>query len=236
MSEMKIDIHLHTRFSECSSMTVEYLIEQSRRSDVRAVCCTDHHSVMGPRRLLKETGGALVIPALEIETAEGDVLVYSSDMDYLESLLDFEGSVREVRRDETTCVIWAHPCVSQRESLVGDKFPTKAPFPSALHEQIAAVMPHVDGVEIYNGTMLSLAAAGLLKPTYFKNLWYLSRYFETAATGGSDAHEVELWAKVWTTFPDTVNTVADFVAALRERRVRPDYDRAFFPPDLDVNP
>ncbi len=233
MNEYRVDTHLHTRFSECSSVTVDFLIERGRDPGTRAICCTDHHNLMAARHLKRELPDKLVIPAIEVDTREGDVLVYSEDMAYLEGLIDFDGSVRDLRRDDGTCLVWAHPCVSQRVSLVGADFSDPARLVADPNlGRVAEILPHVDGLEIYNGQMLSLFLEGMLQPAYFRNLIYIAEVFQVACTGGSDAHEVETWGTVWTRFPAPLDSVRDFVRAIRERRVRPDYDRRVYPTDL----
>ncbi|MCC6156615.1 MAG: PHP domain-containing protein [Deltaproteobacteria bacterium] len=233
MNGFRVDTHLHTRFSECSSVTVDFLIERGRDPGIHAICCTDHHSLMATHQLRSVLPDRLVIPAIEVDTREGDVLVYSEDMDYLESLIDFDGSVRDLRRDETTCLVWAHPCVSQRVSLVGADFSDAARVAADPNlVRVADVLPHVDGLEIYNGQMLSLYLEGMLQPAYFRNLIYVAETFGVACTGGSDAHETESWGTVWTNFPERLGSVRDFVRAIRDRRVNPEYDRRVYPTDL----
>ncbi|MCL4233519.1 MAG: PHP domain-containing protein [Deltaproteobacteria bacterium] len=233
MSGFRVDTHLHTRFSECSSVTVDFLIERGRDPETHAICCTDHHSLMATRQLQRELPDRLVIPAIEVDTHEGDVLVYSEDMDYLESLVEYDGSVRDLRRDEATCLVWAHPCVSQRVSLVGADFADAARVAADPNlNRVADVLPHVDGLEIYNGQMMSLFLENMLQPAYFKNLVYVAEVFRVACTGGSDAHEVENWGTVWTDFGAPLRSVRDFVRAIRERRVRPEYDRRIYPTNL----
>lgn len=233
MNDFRVDTHLHTRFSECSSVTVDFLVERGREAGTHAICCTDHHSLMATHHLKRELPDRLVIPAIEVDTHEGDVLVYSEDMGYLESLIEFDGTVRDLRRDDSTCLVWAHPCVSQRVSLVGADFSDASRVAADPNlARVADVLPHVDGLEIYNGQMLSLFIEGMLQPAYFRNLIYVAERFGVACTGGSDAHEPENWGTVWTNFPQPLGTVRDFVRAIRERRVRPEYDRRVYPTDL----
>ncbi len=184
-------------------------------------------------RLRKELPDTLFIPAVEVEADEGDFLVFTEDTDYLLSMKSFRGSVRNIRRNADTAVVWAHPCVSQREDL--SLIRRRGSDAGGLDEkELNLVARHVDGLEFLNGTMLSLADCGLVRPLYFKNLQHLARRYNLARTGGSDAHEEEAWFKVWTEFADRVDCVRDFVRAVKERRTRPNYDRAYFQTDIDL--
>lgn len=236
MHLVRIDTHLHSRFSDCSSLSVDFLVEQGKKQRDKVMLCTDHGSFRAMTLLMKELPDSLVIPALEVEAEEGDFLVYSTNLDYIFSLEPFDGSVMKLRRDETTAVVWAHPCVSQRVDLSKTNGATNGERGGLDDAQITAILENIDGLELFNGTMLSLAACGLVKPTYFSNLQYLARRHNLACTGGSDAHEEESWSKVWTEFLDPVETVSDFVRAIKERRVTPAFDQGYFHADIHLNP
>ena len=235
---VKIDTHTHSRFSGTSTLPIEFLIEQGRLPENRVIVCTDDGTDEGIVRLFEELADALVIPGIEVETEEGDMLVFSTDRDYIHSLCEFNDSVRKIRRDDETAVIWAHPCITQRKEIRGLPFRENGPYDSAQEEMVARVVRHVDGLEVCNGTMLSLASVGLLGQAYFDNLVFLSERFGLARTGGSDAHEIETWGKVWTEFPEPVDCVGDFIQGLKRKVTRPGFDREFFPtkvgPDLCV--
>jgi len=191
------------------------------------VACTDHGDLGALDKLTDELPDAIVVPGMELEATEGDFLVFSTDSQLINELTDFEGSVSLLTRDENVAIVWAHPCLSQHvdfAKLDGQK--TKCGLPD--EQALAAVLPHIDGIEYFNGTILDLAAFGLVKPTYFKNLGFLAKKYNLACTGGSDAREKELVSKVWTEFPASIKTIADFVHAIKEAKVRPDYDHEFF--------
>jgi hypothetical protein len=123
-----------------------------------------------------------------------------------------------LRRDETTAVIWAHPRVSQRAK--GWETPELP--------EVQAVAPFVDGLEIFNGTMLGLVGEGLVHKTYFANLLRVSLDHSLAMTGGSDTHDVNMLFRCGTIFPSGAHDAAGFVQAIKQRRVAPVYDHGFF--------
>jgi PHP-associated len=227
LASIKVDIHIHSSFSHCSSLSVDSLIEQARKSCAKVVVCTDHGDLSALDKLMDELPDAIVVPAMELEATEGDFLVFSTDSKLINELTDFEGSVSLLARDKNVAVVWAHPCLSQHvdfAKLAGKNTEGGLPDEQAL----AAVLPYIDGIEYFNGTILDLAASGLVKPTYFKNLGYLGKKYNLACTGGSDAREKEMISKVWTEFPASIKTTADFVHAIKGAMVRPDYDREYF--------
>ena len=213
------DLHVHTFLSHSSAVSVEALADICRERKRAVVTVTDYGTIEGCRRLRELLPGQFVMPGLELtSTAGGDFLVFSTDEDYLASLPHPIESVRQLRRDETTAVIWAHPRVSQRAK--GWETPELP--------EVQAVAPYVDGLEIYNGTMLGLVDEGLVHKTYFANLLRVSLDHSLAMTGGSDTHDAGMLFRCGTVFPSDVQDAANFVRAIKERRVAPVYDHEFF--------
>jgi len=232
LASIKVDIHIHSSFSCCSSLSVDSLIEQARKSCAGVVVCTDHSDLGALAKMVDELPGAVVVPAMELEATEGDFLVFSTDAGLIYKLTDFEGSVSLLGRDENIAVVWAHPCLSQHVDFAKlDGQNTESGLPD--EQTLTAVLPYIDGIEYFNGTILDLAASGLVKPTYFKNIGYLAKKYNLACTGGSDAREKELISKVWTEFPAPINTTAEFVRAIKEAKVWPDYDHDFFKTQIE---
>ena len=229
---MKIDTHIHSQFSPSSNLSVDFLIEQARKSKNFVLVCTDYADLQAFEMLAACLPEAVIVPAVEVETEECDVLVYSEDRDYIRFLCGFKDSVDKIRHGRDTALVWAHPCVSQHEHLRRFHLTSDTKRQTRQEAVISKVLHHVDALEVYNGTMLSLAACGLVRQTYFDNLRYLADRFHLASTGGSDAHETETWAKVWTEFPEPVNSVRDFIRAIKGKKTTPDYDRKYFPTEV----
>ena len=232
MSSIKVDIHIHSKFSRCSSLTVDFLVDQTRKSKVPVVVCTDHGDIGAVHRLMKELPDTLIIPAVEVEADEGDFLVYSGEIGVIDELAHFEGSVSRLAKDAGIAVVWAHPRLSQHVDFakLSENYPERG-LPD--EEMLMTILPHIDGLEYFNGTILDLAASGLVRPTYFKNMAYLAQKYHLARTGGSDAHQQELWLKVWTEFPEPLGGASDFVRAIKESKVRPNYDHDYFKTRID---
>jgi len=221
---IEVDIHLHTD-SACSTLDVEQLAEILRHAGRPIVTATDHGSIAACRRLRELLPDCLVVTGMEVRSPEGDFLLFSSDDAYLESLPDNIDTVRDLRRDEQTAIIWAHPRVSQRaRGWDAPKLP-----------DVKKVCPNVDGLEVLNGTMLTLFKEGVLRKDYFRNLVQIAINYSLAMTGGSDAHEEPLALKAGTLFPQDVHDVASFIQAIKERRVSPVYDRSFFEINLSLS-
>jgi hypothetical protein len=221
----EVDLHVHSTLSHSSAVSIENLAQVYRASRRPLVTVTDYDSIEGCRRLRELLPEQTVLFGLEIRTAEGHFLIFSTDEAYLASLGQPFESVRQLRRGEDTVVIWAHPGVSQRAKG------WEAPELPVVH----AVAPFIDGLEIYNGTMMSLAGEGSVRRNYFSNLVRVALDRSLAMTGGSDTHEAEMVFRCGTKYPDEVRDAADLVRAIKQRRVAPVYDHRFFNVNISIS-
>lgn len=215
---IEVDIHLHTDFSSCANLSLDRLVAVCRENARTIVTATDHGSVEACKKLRELLPDRLVVFGIEVTCQEGDFLVFSDDEAYLASLSDYPPTVKELRRDEQTAVIWAHPRVSQRAHS----------WEAPKLDDVRQVVPHIDGLEVYNGTMLSLHREGVLSRKYFANLVRIALEYSLAMTGGSDAHDEEMLFHCGTKFPKGTGNSPDFVRAIKERKVMPVYDHRFF--------
>lgn len=76
---LKIDLHVHTRCSGDSTITLEDILEQIRRRSLDGVAITDHDTVDGAietSRLISKSGAnrPIIIPGVEVSTADGHII------------------------------------------------------------------------------------------------------------------------------------------------------------------
>lgn len=69
---LKIDLHVHTRYSHDSSITLKQVIAYSKKRGLDGVAITDHNTVKGALKL--KTHDILVVPGIEISTLNGHLL------------------------------------------------------------------------------------------------------------------------------------------------------------------
>jgi histidinol phosphatase-like PHP family hydrolase len=222
---LRADLHLHTHLSSCSSFRVEELIARVRETGLRFATVTDHGDAAACAILRDALPEVAIVFGVEVTTQEGDFLIYSTDEEYVRRQGVYAGSVAELRRDERTAIVWAHPRIPQVDGWTS---------PSPQNPEIDLVLRHVDALEIFNGMMLHLATQGVVRPPYFDNLSYLAERYGVGLTGGSDAHEAESFLSAWTEFEGRIETPADVVRAIKEGRVRPFYDRDHYDVAIDL--
>ncbi len=215
----RIDLHIHTAESVCATFGVKELEKRIRTLSLRLATVTDHGTVKACLKLKRALKDVLIIPGIEVTAQEGDFIVFTSDEDYLRSLGAFVGSVKDLRRDEQTVVIWAHPRIPHRFAWT-EQSPQKS--------LIDRVLPHVDGLEIFNGHILEMTAQGFIMPLYYKNLLAMSEFASVALTAGSDTHTGRSFMKCWTEIEVDVKSELDFINAVRDRKTSPNFDPEFY--------
>jgi len=187
---MRLDLHIHTRASVCSVLSIEDILSRARTLGLDGVCLTDHDLVA--RESLAREGvqedGLVVLVGMEYATAEGDFLVFGPV-----EKLPVGLSAREMLprlRDLGGAAVAAHPFRSWRPA---------DPEVFSLGQGLGLA------VECYNGRNL---------PRENDKARILAGCFGLAATGGSDAHDVDELGVAVTRFLRPVRSRAELVSAL----------------------
>lgn len=197
---MKIDHHLHTRkHSPDSDIHPLDLIETAREIGLDGVVITEHDYQWHQDELAdlaRRAAPLRVFSGAEISTREGHFLVYG-----LPSLDDVPAGVSlaellKVVRGHGAAIVAAHP------------FRWDQPF-----DEILAEHGHVfDALELVSKNV---------SPETRARTERVLRDSAMGATGSSDAHEIHTLGCYFTEFDRPLDTMSDFVAALRDRRGRP---------------
>lgn len=197
---MRFDHHLHTsRLSPDSIMDPEAMIARAREIGLDGVVITEHDRQWAAddlADLAARAGGLKVFSGVEVSAREGHFLVYG-----LPDLSDVGPGIRvaellKVVERRGAAIVAAHP------------FRWLQPF----DEIVAKHGPAFHGVEFVSNNVTAetrAQAAALLDASPMPR------------TGSSDAHDVETLGCYYSEVEVRVETIADFVAALRRGAVRP---------------
>jgi predicted metal-dependent phosphoesterase TrpH len=159
---IKADLHIHTTYSNDSTVTPKSLVEKLvNDNSIKVAAVTDHNTVKGlinTRKLAATYPDILIIPGVEISTAEGDLIVLGAEEIppepwTVENVLDFA-------QDNNCVSVVAHP---YREYGMGD----------------LAMNYNVDAIEVLNGQTSKYAN---------KLANELARSMKIPGLAGSDAH------------------------------------------------
>ncbi|WP_240911433.1 PHP-associated domain-containing protein [Paludisphaera soli] len=197
---MKFDHHLHTsRHSPDSVMDPLAMIERAREIGLDGVVITEHDHQWEADELTElaaRAGGLKVFSGVEVSAREGHFLVYG-----LPDLEDVGpgvkvGELLKVVDRRGAAIVAAHP------------FRWFQPFDRIVAEH----GPAFHGVEFVSNNVTAETRAQALA---------LLETSPMPRTGSSDAHDVAALGCYFSEFDDAIESMADFVAALRRGRVRP---------------
>ncbi|AKL73592.1 PHP domain-containing protein [Actinobacteria bacterium IMCC26256] len=208
---MLIDLHAHTTpRSNCSSATLEELVESARSRGLDALCITEH-DVRWPEGELEDASRLLkfpLIPGVELSTDVGHVLVFGPLERPLWLGYRFEQLVEEVARTGTAIVL-PHPV----RNVAGAR--AKAARHVEPSPETVAGWEHwslVHAIEAMSTQTISaeheLTAAAL-------------RVAPMPSVGASDAHGPGLAGIFATDFSASIVDVEGLAAEIRAGHVRP---------------
>jgi hypothetical protein len=169
---IRADLHIHTTYSSDSTVTPKALVEKLvAHNFIKVAAVTDHDTVKGlsaTRKLAAAYPDIVIIPGVEISTAEGDLLVLGTEETppqpwTVENVVDFA-------RDNACVSVVAHP---YREYGMGD----------------LARNYKVDAIEVLNGES---------SPNANKLAQELAKSMRLPGVAGSDAHQASEVCTVYT--------------------------------------
>ena len=181
---MKADLHIHSHYSEDSRAKIEDIVETAVRNDIRCIAITDHDEFRAHLDIHDDR--VIVIPAVEVSSAEGHILAYGVNgpipkgMGVLETI----NAIHEAGG----IAIAAHPYR----------------YHSGLGER--NIIPEFDGIEALNGWSKK-------KDNESSNR--LAHSFGKIVTAGSDAHTANRVGESWVILPDDITTWQEALEAIK---------------------
>jgi len=191
---IRIDPHLHTRFSGDSSISPKFIVEQLYAHPfIKAVAITDHNTLQGymeVRKLASSYQDLTIIPGIEVSTRQGDIIILG-----VEEKPPYASTVWEVVDFANTrggVIVIPHP---YRIGGLGD-----------LAREIPA-----DAIEVINPTATQKENRMAQELTKMKNL---------PGVAGSDAHTP---TQMWTAYTEvkTDPDITNVLKAIKRGWVKP---------------
>lgn len=193
---MLIDIHVHTRYSACSRLLMEEILEHAAGRGLDGVCITDHHSMQALERITPglQSNGLRLFVGQEYTTTQGDFLIFGP-LTALAPGMTARELLTAVARTGGAAVA-AHPFRPQRPIAE-----------SVVREKLCRI------VESINGRNSAADNQKLIR-------W--RQKYDLIECAGSDAHSLEELGKVKTRFLTPIDSTTDLVRALNNGLCSPE--------------
>jgi hypothetical protein len=72
--QITADLHVHSNYSKDSLITPKDLAYYAKKRGLNAVAVTDHNQIEGSLKIAKETRDFLIIPGMEVSSADGHIV------------------------------------------------------------------------------------------------------------------------------------------------------------------
>lgn len=191
---MRLDMHIHSRYSEDSRMEVREIIRTAHRRGIAWIAITDHNSILGALRALRENMRDVhILPGVEVSTSKGHILAYGVR----------EGIERGLSPEDTV------ECIRALGGLASIAHPRR--FWSGVGEKVSLGLD-TDLIEVHNARTSAqgnAAASGIAERRGLPG------------SAGSDAHEYVSVGRGVLVLEGEVETEDDLIARLRKGEGRP---------------
>jgi predicted metal-dependent phosphoesterase TrpH len=158
--KLKIDLHVHTRYSADSLITPEELVFYARKRGLEGVAITDHDTLDGALRIARETD-FLIVPGMEITSSNGHIVAFNLQ----------EPIPRGLSADETVDKIHESDGIAVACHPIGF-------FKGSLGSHVSAKF---DAIEVINSSAVPFNFA-------VRQSERVALHFGKARVAGSDAH------------------------------------------------
>lgn len=191
---MKIDLHLHTCYSEDATTTLKDVMKYAKMQGLDGVAVTDHDTNRGALRLLRQKE-LIVIPGIEVSSRDGHILA----LNITEPVAPNMSLVETTRRihDLGGIAVIAHP---------------SAVLKTGLGSNITSAS-NLDAVEVIN-----TAAFPFFLTTFLSRRVALR--LDLPQTAGSDSHHPQEIGTAYTEI-DADTNLDDIVEAIRKGKTVP---------------
>ena len=193
-SPLKIDLHVHTCYSEDATTTLKEVVYYAKKRGLDGVAITDHETLRGALKLARKSQ-LTIIPGLEVETQRGHILALNITT-LIPPNLSLTETVQKIHDAGGVAVI-AHPAVVLKTGL-GQKITSSS---------------NLDAVEVINS-----ASFPFFLSTYLGRR--LAERLNLSQTAGSDAHHA---AEIGTaySFINADSNSDDVAEAIRKGAITP---------------
>jgi len=198
------DLHMHTIYSYDGTASVPAVLTRAKQIGLDVIAITDHDEIAGSLKALElaPNYGVEVIPAIEVTTAEGDLLALNVT-EKIQRARPLIETILKVRDLGGFCIA-PHPMANG----IGMKSLSAYSILKALRNPDAAQT--LIAIEIYNATVIDKMS------NHYARI--LADRLDIARAASSDAHVVEAIGLGATEFDG--RTAQDLLSALQKRETR----------------
>lgn len=182
---IKLDLHIHSQYSEDAIGSPKDIIKSLKKRGLQGMAITDHNTVEGGLKAVKiAPKDFIVIPGIEISTADGHMLALNVEKNIARNL-SIQETVEKILEQDGTPIV---------PHLLRDMSGIKREKLKTIHQKINAI-------EVFNACSMPKTNLKIAK---------IAKEFNLGGTGGSDSHDPSYTGYAYTVV-DTTDMNADAV-------------------------
>jgi predicted metal-dependent phosphoesterase TrpH len=189
----KLDLHIHSCYSNDAIGTPEELIQSLKKRGLQGMALTDHNTIKGCMQVQKNVPkDFLVIPSLEISTADGHLLAFNVT-ETIQSGLSVEETVDRI------IDAGGEPIVPHLFRLLS----------GIKKEKLKAIQTKISAIEVFNGCSVPNSNLKTAK---------IARLFNLGGTGGSDSHDPMYAGYAYTVVDSTDLQIDTILSEIKKKK------------------
>jgi len=182
---IKLDLHIHSQYSEDAIGSPKDIIKSLKKKGLQGMAITDHNTVEGGLKAVKiAPKNFIVIPGIEISTADGHMLALNVEKNIARNL-SIQETVEKILDQGGTPIV---PHLFRNMSGI-------------KKEKLKTIHQKINAIEVFNACSMPKTNLKIAK---------IAKEFNLGGTGGSDSHD-PAYAGYAYTVVDTTDMNADAV-------------------------
>jgi len=182
---IKLDLHIHSQYSEDAIGSPKDIIKSLKKKGLQGMAITDHNTVKGGLKAVKiAPKNFIVIPGIEISTADGHMLALDVEKNIAKNL-SIQETVEKILDQGGTPIV---PHLFRNMSGI-------------KKEKLKTIHQKINTIEVFNACSMPKTNLKIAK---------IAKEFNLGGTGGSDSHD-PAYAGYAYTVVDTTDMNADTV-------------------------
>ena len=182
---IKLDLHIHSQYSEDAIGSPKDIIKSLKKKGLQGMAITDHNTVEGGLKAAKiAPKDFIVIPGIEISTADGHMLALNVEKNIARNL-SIQETVEKILDQGGTPIV---PHLFRNMSGI-------------KKEKLKTIHQKINTIEVFNACSMPKTNLKIAK---------IAKEFNLGGTGGSDSHD-PAYAGYAYTVVDTTDINADTV-------------------------
>jgi predicted metal-dependent phosphoesterase TrpH len=190
---LKLDLHLHSCFSDDGIGTPQDLVKALQKRGLQGMALTDHNTTKGYRTVQHEVpAGFLVIPGCEITTADGHLLALNLT----------ENIPRGLSIEETVERVFdagGEPIVPHLFRLLS----------GIKKDKLRLIRTKISAIEVFNGCSIPNSNLRTAK---------VAHAYDLGGTGGSDSHDPAFAGYAYTIVDSTDLRIDTILSEIKKRK------------------